>query len=179
MYNFLYRTGLRLGGECIALIWNDINLEEKTLRVCKSFANRLGISGYNILDPKTENSVRTIDLDDDLIILLKKHYEEESKIYQFDRQIFLFGNVKPISPTTFARHLDGDIKKAGVKRITPHGFRHSHVSLLIHLRCDSRDVAERIGDTVEVVESTYYHMFPKKKAQTVCALNNLISKNKG
>ncbi|MDO4394998.1 MAG: hypothetical protein Q4C23_03355 [Mycoplasmatota bacterium] len=37
------------------------------------------------------------------------------------------------------------------------------VSLLINLGCDSRDVANRIGDTVNIVEKTYYHMFPTKK----------------
>ena len=47
------------------------------------------------------------------------------------------------------------IKKANVKRITPHGFKSSHVSLLIHLGCDSRDVAERVGDTVQMIEKTY------------------------
>ena len=62
---------------------------------------------------------------------------------------------------------------AGVKRITPHGFRHSHVSLLINLGCDSREVANRVGDTIQVIENTYYHMFPQKKNHTVSVLNNI------
>lgn len=47
------------------------------------------------------------------------------------------------------------------------------VSLLINLGCDSRDVANRIGDTVNIVEKTYYHMFPTKKTHVVNVLNNL------
>ncbi len=62
---------------------------------------------------------------------------------------------------------------AGVKRITPHGFRHSHVSLLINLGCDSREVANRVGDTIQVIESTYYHMFPQKRNHTISVLNNI------
>lgn len=58
-------------------------------------------------------------------------------------------------------------------KISPHGFRHSHASLLFHLGCDSHDVANRLGDTVRVVENTYYHMFPSKKSNTVKVLNNL------
>ena len=50
---------------------------------------------------------------------------------------------------------------------------HCHASLLIYLGCDSRDVVERLGDTVDVVENTYYHMFPKKKKHTLDILNNL------
>lgn len=45
--------------------------------------------------------------------------------------------------------------------------------LLIHLGLDFEDVAERLGDTVEMVQSTYYHMFPEKKSNTVNALNKL------
>ena len=62
---------------------------------------------------------------------------------------------------------------AGVKRITPHGFRHSHVSLLINLGCDSREVANRVGDTIQVIESTYYHMFQQKRNHTISVLNNI------
>ena len=87
--------------------------------------------------------------------------------------MFVFGNVNYVTPTTLRRKLKQYIEIAKIKKITPHGFRHSHVSLLIDLGCDSRDVAERIGDTVQVVEKTYYHMFPKKKSITVNKLNKL------
>ena len=92
--------------------------------------------------------------------------------------MFVFGNVKYIAPTTFKRKLDKYIVLSKVKKITPHGFRHSHASLLIHLGCDSRDVAKRLGDTVQVVESTYYHMFPKKEKTSVTLLNNFQNTRK-
>ena len=76
-------------------------------------------------------------------------------------------------PTSLKRYLYKYIKIAQVKKITPHGFRHSHISLLIDLGCDSRDVAERVGDTIQMVEKTYYHMFPTKKKKTVNLLNNI------
>ena len=60
--------------------------------------------------------------------------------------------------------------------ITIHGFRHSHASLLINLGLDFKEVAERLGDTVEMVQNTYYHMFPEKKSNTVNALNKLNGK---
>ena len=87
--------------------------------------------------------------------------------------MFIFGNIKPISTSTFRRKLNKYIEISGVKRITIHGFRHSHVSLLYFLGCDNRDIAERIGDTIQIVESTYYHMYPSKKSNTVKVLNEL------
>ncbi len=178
IFNFMYFTGLRIG-EFIALTWNDLNFKNKTLRINKSYTNKSGDKDIHIVDPKTSNSIREIDLDDNLIDLLTKHYKNESQIYKFQKNMNIFGNIDYIAPTTFARYLDLYIKKANVKRITPHGFRHSHVSLLFHLGCDELEVAERVGDTVEVIRKTYYHMFPSKKSNTVKALNDLKSlKNK-
>src|SRR5699024_1086165 len=110
--------------------------------------------------------------------LLLKHYEEEQKIYNFSKEMFVFGNVKYIAPTTFRRKLNKYIDISKVKIITPHGFRHSHASLLIHLGCDSREVAKRLGDTVQVIESTYYHMFPEKEKHTITVLNNFKKRGK-
>lgn len=178
IFNFMYFTGLRIG-EFIALTWNDLNFKNKTLRINKSYTNKSGNKDIHIVDPKTSNSIREIDLDDNLIDLLTKHYKNESQIYKFQKDMNIFGNIDYIAPTTFARYLDLYIKKANIKRITPHGFRHSHVSLLFHLGCDELEVAERVGDTVEVIRKTYYHMFPSKKSNTVKVLNDLKSlKNK-
>ncbi len=175
-YNFLYYTGLRLG-EMIALTWKDIDLENKKLKINKTFTNKIETEIYAILDPKTTNSFRVIDLDDDLVKKLKKHYQNEKSIYNFNEDMFVFGNAIYTSPTTFARHLNYWIQQSGVKKITPHGFRHSHASLLIDLGCTSRQVADRLGDTVSVVESTYIHLFPKKREETIDKLNNLFQKN--
>lgn len=171
IFNFLYFTGLRLG-EMIALTWEDIDFEKKEIYIHNNFTNKLGIGAYSLVDPKTKNSIRHIGLDDATYELIIKHYNHEKKIYNFSKKMFIFGNVKHIAPTTFARKLDNFISLSNVKKITPHGFRHSHVSLLIHLGCDSRDVAKRLGDTVQVIESTYYHMFPKKEKISVTVLNN-------
>ncbi len=166
IFTFLYRTGLRIG-EFKALKWTDIDLKDKTLSISKELAHGLTIK------PKTKNSIRNVDLDDYLVNLLLKYEKEQKKLYGYTNEWYLFGGIKPTSNTTLRRHLNKYIKESNVKHITIHGFRHSHVSLLIYLGCDSRDVAERIGDTVQTVESTYYHMFPKKKKETVNKLNSL------
>lgn len=180
VFTFLYFTGLR-SGEMIALTWDDINLDKKTLRINKTFTNKVIGSGYKIISPKTNNSIRIIDLDDELVDLLQRHRNQEEKIYNFNNKMFIFGNARYIPPTTLKNKLYKYIdiinknrdENNKFKRITPHGFRHSHVSLLINLGCNSRDVAERIGDTVQTVEKVYYHMFPEIKKKPVKFLNNL------
>ena len=173
MYDFMYYTGLRIG-ETTALCWKNVNFNNKTILI-EDNLTVIEQGGFGVTDTKTRNSNRIIDLDDELVNELKKHYENEKLIHNFDNSMFVFGNVRHTSFTTFRRHLYSYIEKCGIKRITPHGFRHSHVSLLINLGCDSREVASRIGDTVEMVERTYYHMFPEKKSNPVKILNKLRS----
>ena len=172
VFNFLYFTGVRVG-EFMALNWNDIDFENKILRINKTLTVKVEGQKYIITSPKTKNSIRKIDLSNNLLDLLSKHYEHEKKIFGFNKSMFVFGNIKHLPETTIRRYLDNYIKEADVKRITIHGFRHSHASLLINLGLDFEDVAERLGDTVRMVQDTYYHMYPQKKSNTVKALNNL------
>ena len=171
LFNFMYFTGLRFGELC-ALNWTDLNFKNKTLKIKKNLATKVEGGGYIITTPKTENSNRIIDIDDNLISLLEKHKNHEKKIINFNENMFMFGNITFLSATTVRRNLDKYITKANVKRITPHGFRHSHVSFLVDIGCDIREIAERLGDTVEMIERTYYHMFPDKKSNTVSTINN-------
>lgn len=76
-----------------------------------------------------KSSIRTIGIDNKLyrsLIQLKKYY---MKTYNnFNEEFFIFGDVKPLAPTTINR-----IKKAAAakaKGIRIHDFRHSHATLL-------------------------------------------------
>lgn len=172
VFTFLYRTGLRIG-ELRALTWKDIDLETKKLYINKSMSKETFQSGSIIVTPKTLNSIRALDLDDKLITRMIEYRHQQTQYYDFNDTWLIFGGIKEIGLTTLRTKLDYYIKIANVKRITIHGFRHSHVSLLINIGCDTKDVAERIGDTIKMVENTYYHMFPEKKKIIIERLNNI------
>ena len=51
-------------------------------------------------------------------------------------------------------------EEAGLKRITLHGLRHSHVSLLISKKYDIFEVSKRIGHkSVKTTQDVYGHLF--------------------
>lgn len=93
-----YHTGLRLG-EIYALVWEDINFENKTLSVNRQVQwnadkNRTeeekrktnGTSesnGFWYFSSPKYNSYRTIDIDDLLIEVLKKEYDKQRKAREY------------------------------------------------------------------------------------------------
>ena len=55
----------------------------------------------------------------------------------------------------------------GVIRIRFHDMRHTHATLLLEDGATERYVAERLGDTVEMVHETYGHVTPKMRVAAV------------
>ena len=56
---------------------------------------------------------------------------------------------------------------AGVVRIRFHDMRHTHATLLLEDGATERYVAERLGDTVEMIHETYGHVTPKMRIAAV------------
>ena len=58
-------------------------------------------------------------------------------------------------------------KCPGARRIRLHDTRHTHATLLLEDGATERYVAERLGDTVEMIHETYGHVTPKMRAAAV------------
>ena len=75
-------TGLRIG-ELSALRWSDINFEEKTLTVERTYVYLHDVKNHRMTDefhsPKTKNICRTIRLLDSTLALLSTHKEKQLK----------------------------------------------------------------------------------------------------
>lgn len=56
-------------------------------------------------------------------------------------------------------------------RIRLHDLRHSHVALLVELGYRVEEIAERIGDSVQVVTETYLHLYPGKQKKIAAELS--------
>lgn len=65
-----------------------------------------------------------------------------------------------IPKSTLTRVFHTAANEAGLKRITIHGLRHSHVSLLIKNKYDIFEVSKRIGHkSVKTTQDIYGHLF--------------------
>ncbi len=163
-FQLLFYSGMRFG-EAMALTLEDFNFQENTIGITKTFHAKKGggISG----PPKTQNSIRCISMPETIMQEILAYTGRIYGIRSSDR-IFTFtnslikGNMKRCS------------QKAGIPRIRIHDLRHSHVSLLIELGFSPHLIAERIGDTVQMVNNTYGHLYPSKHAEVADRLNQII-----
>lgn len=168
LFNVLYWCGLRIG-EALALNWNDIDFNKKTIRINKSYSDYK----HRITNPKTQNSYRTVIMPDKCFDAVSKLFEHDKQIIEFDNQKYIFHFEKPLNQDTIKIRKDRWIAKAHVKRIRIHDLRHSHVSLLINLGFSAFDIAKRLGHSVDMVNNVYGHWFQNAQNKMVDKLNNM------
>ena len=176
-FEFLFYTGCRKG-ELLCLTWNDINLENKVITINKTL--------YKIHDNKPTtnktNQVRQIYLNDAFVQNIAIYKRNRMSFKDFSNEWYVFGDVITLATTTIERKKHHYFEISGVKEITIHEFRHSHVSMLVneYLKSGNTDstkffimMSQRLGHTIEVMQRTYMHLFPNTQDDIVNMLNKL------
>lgn len=166
LYRLLAFSGLRIGEVC-ALTWSSVNFKHKCLKVHKSVTTSL--EGKRIIGTtKTEASADNVFVDDETLNLLHKLRLESFKLgaAKDDNLIFLTFTGKNLY-SNIRRTLKRHIEKAGLPQLTPHGFRHTHASLLFESGADLKAISERLRHAnVATTANTYVHLNDKKKQET-------------
>lgn len=162
----LYYTGMRCG-ELFALSLEDVDLNVGNIHVSKTYhrINRQDV----ITSPKTANSIRDITIPPFLV----------SHLADYAGRIYGLGPGDRFFQTTQSKLITAMRKYStlsGVKRIRIHDIRHSHVSLLIDMGFTPLLIAERIGDTVDMVNNIYGHLYPNRHNEVADRLQQLVSK---
>ena len=161
----LFYSGMRFG-EMLALTYADFDFEAGTISITKSLQHRAK-AGDIVGPPKTDNGIRTISMPQTIMSAIKDY---TSRIYGISGNDRVFTFTKSL--------ISGNIKRgataAGVPIIRIHDLRHSHVSLLIDMGFSPHLIAERIGDTVQMVNNTYGHLYPTKHKEVADKLNQII-----
>ena len=167
LFTTLFWTGLR-EGELLALTPADINIEECTLSVNKSYQR---IKKKDVITPpKTPKSKRVISipqfLANELDTYIKSIYgiKKSNRIFQLTKHYLL-------------KEMKRGSKKSGVKRIRIHDLRHSHCALLFSLGVTPLEAAERLGhDDVKTTLGIYAHVYPESGRRISERLENLHEK---
>ena len=168
-YEVLYWCGLR-EGEMLALTLRDIDLSQGIINVSKTYQR---LKGKDIIStPKTPSSVRKVSMPAFLCDELKEYID---MLYepQADQRIFM------ITKSNLTKNFHNLSREAGLKRITVHGLRHSHVSLLINKKYDIFEVSKRIGHkSIKTRQDIYGHLFDEVQRTIANDLDSIRRKEK-
>ena len=169
-FRLLAFTGMRKG-EALALNWSDIDFQKKLVHITKGVVldeNEIPM----ISTTKTKKSVRTVSLDDASLAILRKWKIEQAKelmsigINSLNKNqlLFTYDANKLYRPSYSNCWLEQIIKKYKLKKITMHGFRHSHCSLLFEMGTSIQVVQERLGHTnIKTTMDIYTHVTEKQR----------------
>ncbi len=161
-------TGIRRG-EAFGLQWKNIDFHSKTITIERTRDN-LGARS-----PKTKNSYRTILIDNLLVNQLKTYRKWciEKKLYNGeklsdDSYVFISSQTGgPATDNSVMYALKRVIKMTGLPSITLHGLRHTHATILLNRGSNVKVIAERLGNTPQMIYDIYGHVLEELETETV------------
>ena len=166
-FELLYYCGLRRS-EARGLQWKHIDFNNRTLTVSQQVLNPSNSNAsteWYISSTKTEASNRTIPISTTLLNDLAELKKTNERLSKFKQTWFVLGDNVPMATGRMYFYRDKYAKKAGIRRIRLHDFRHSCASALISGAAPITAVSNFLGhsETTETLE-TYTHMFKKDLA---------------
>lgn len=183
IFRILAFTGLQKG-ELQALRWKDIDFENQTLSVkqtlatCDKWEIKFQVS-------KTENSLRTISVDSETLQVIKRWQLRQKEFFlkmgikptkNNEQLLFTSEENKPLYLDYINHNLKIIIKEHHLKRITPHGFRHTHCSLLFESDTSLKEVQVRLGHTdIKTTMDIYTYVTKRQTEETANRFANFMS----
>jgi integrase len=172
--------GLRRG-EQLALVWSDLDLDAKTLKVERALEETK--AGVVVKPPKTEAGRRTITLPDIVVDVLREHRRR-----QLELRMALGAGRMPEDAPVFSRYGEGFqspeyftvnwhrlVRRLGLPRVTWHSWRHTHASMLIGAGLDIATIAKRLGHANPAITlGIYAHCFKRDDRAAADAINALV-----
>ena len=179
-----FHTGMR-GGEVAALMWENVDLESKTITVKYTLNEIPGPTGpsFELGTPKTKSSYRTITIGQTLIDILQEHkqWQEENRTkygqwYKDSAFVCTKENGEPVTTNTY-KYMNRVVNYELQIKFSMHSLRHTHATLLLERGANIKDIQKRLGHSkLATTMDTYSHVTDKMRNNTVDIFES-IAKN--
>lgn len=185
VYTLAIKTGMRKG-EMFGLMWQDIDLEHRSIHLSHNLSNDESSRPY-IGTLKTDSSNRIIMIDENDVAMLREwhewlgqHREAMGNNYIGCEYDVVFPSLKGtlIRFTTFARrHFRPLCDKMGLpKNFTFHSLRHTCATLLLLADQHPKIVQERLGhSSIAVTMDRYSQYLPSMQQKAVDAMTAIFA----
>lgn len=170
-------TGMRIG-EFLVLRESDIDFEENTISITKTYYNpNNNAVQYKLLTPKTKKSIRTIEVDPIVTKAIQDYINSTKAFKMLHRKTFYDkGYIMPNKDKNpgyprliknFEIRMRRLLKLAGLNEaLTPHSLRHTHTSLLAEAGVPIQEIMDRLGHKDdETTKQVYLHVTKTRKKE--------------
>lgn len=184
LWHLAAHTGMRRG-ELVGMRWDAVDLDAGLVTVIRQRV-KVG-SDVEVGRPKTSRSRRTIDIDPDTIEVLRDHrrrqLQERLAIgpgWTNSGLVFTREDGQPLHPDVASQRFVKLVEDTDVPRITLHGLRHTHGTLMLAAGVALHVVSRRLGHASEAFTAQVYaHVLPQQQAQAAARFAALLERNGG
>ena len=153
MLHLLIDTGIRRGEAC-GLQWKDVDFKASTITIAGNLCYTPAKGVY--LDTPKSGRTRTIDVDPDVLELLRALRSEQAgkaiSHYVFTQE----GSTEPMHPQSPTRYMKKFSARYNVPDLHPHKLRHTFASIAITNGADVASVSEKLGHSDKAVTLRMY-----------------------
>lgn len=182
VYEPLYLVALDTGcrqGELLALKWENVDLAKGLIHI-KATLTENEAGELVATPPKTASSRRTVKLAKNTIELLREYRKLQMDDPKHVPSVWVFPNWDggPMRKDGYLRReLPRLLKEAKLPRVTFHGLRHTHATMLAALGAPVPATQERLGhSTSRMTLEVYTHATAAMQDQAVSALDRFYER---
>ncbi len=146
-------TGIRRGEAC-GLQWKYLNFKENTITIVGNLCYTKAKGVY--LDNPKSGKTRTIDVDPEVMKLLRQLQAEQAETALSPYVFTQDGSAAPMHPQSPTRYFKKLGKKSGIEDFHPHKLRHTFASVAITNGADIASVSEKLGHSDKALTLRMY-----------------------
>lgn len=171
--------GLRRG-EILALRWSeDVDFEKSLLRVRRSIEQ----IGRELTFKSTKSGKgRVVTMPHVLVKVLRSHKARQAAerlrlgaLYQDNDLVCAGPDGSPVVPHKLSDAFRAAAARVDVPKVTFHGLRHTHATILLRAGVHPKVVSERLGhSTVGITLDVYSHVLPDMQAEAAQAIDRAL-----
>ena len=164
-------TGLRKG-EITALLWSDLDTQNKTISVSKQYIKNPN-GELTLSRPKTETSVRKVSIPQEAVdLLIAEHGKHPENPYMFPSPV----TGEMYYPDSVVNLHKKILKDAGLPHIRFHDLRHTFATLALQNGVDVKTVSSMLGHyDAGFTLRTYTHATRQKQDEAAQTMGSFMA----
>lgn len=160
---YLILLGLVSGaryGELVGLTKDDFDFDTNRIDINKSWDYQ---HGTGFAETKNEHSIRKVTIDPRVMKVFKDLFDFQGET-PYNLVFHSPGKIGVTSNKGANKSLENILTSLDIEKITVHGLRHTHASVLLYQGCSIQYVSERLGHSdIDTTLSYYTHVLKELK----------------